>query len=119
TVDKMRRFIGDAGHELRTPLVSVRGYAELYRLGALDSEEKVSQAIGRIEKEAIRMTSLVEDLLSLARLDERRPLEMKPLDLNSFARDAAMDAGVQAPDREITAVESPQTPMAYGDEHKV
>lgn len=119
TVEKMRRFIGDAGHELRTPLVSVRGYAELYRLGALDSDEKVSQAIGRIEKEAIRMTSLVEDLLSLARLDERRPLEMKPLDLNSFARDAAMDASVQAPDRLISAVESAETPMAYGDEHKI
>lgn len=65
------------------------------------------------------MTSLVEDLLSLARLDERRPLEMKPLDLNSFARDAAMDASVQAPDRLISAVESAETPMAYGDEHKI
>jgi two-component system OmpR family sensor kinase len=119
TLEKMRRFIGDAGHELRTPLVSVRGYAELFRLGALDSDEKVGQAMDRIENEAIRMTSLVEDLLSLARLDERRPLDMQPLDLNSFARDAAMDANVQAPDRQIQALESPDTPMAYGDEHKI
>ena len=70
----MRRFVGDASHELRTPLVSVRGYAELYRMGALQSRDEVAQAMDRIEKEAIRMGGLVEDLLALARLDEAKPL---------------------------------------------
>ncbi|WP_449277120.1 ATP-binding protein [Leucobacter sp. GX24907] len=119
TIEQMRRFVGDAGHELRTPLVSVRGYAELYRMGALQSGEQVGQAMERIEKEAIRMTSLVEDLLSLARLDERRPLELTDLSLNDLARDAALDASAQDADREITAVEDPSAPVVVGDEHKV
>lgn len=78
TIEQMRRFVGDASHELRTPLVSVRGYAELYRMGALQTPEDVSQAMDRIEKEAIRMGSLVEDLLELARLDETKPLKLSP-----------------------------------------
>ncbi|TDP95593.1 two-component system OmpR family sensor kinase [Leucobacter luti] len=119
TIERMRRFIGDASHELRTPLVSVRGYAELYRMGALQESEQVGQAMERIEKEAIRMTSLVEDLLALARLDERRPLQLASLPLNQFARDAALDAGAQAPDREVTVVEDPKEPIVVGDEHKV
>lgn len=119
TIEKMQRFVGDAGHELRTPLASVRGYAELYRMGVFQSEEEVAQAMGRIEKEAIRMTSLVEDLLSLARLDASRKLEMTPLDLNALARDAVLDALAQDPDRDITVLQDPTTPMALGDEHKV
>ena len=119
TIERMRRFIGDASHELRTPLVSVRGYAELYRMGALQETEQVGQAMERIEKEAIRMTSLVEDLLALARLDERRPLVLGELPLNRFARDAALDAGAQAPDREVTVVEAAENPTVIGDEHKV
>ncbi len=119
TIERMRRFIGDASHELRTPLVSVRGYAELYRMGALQEKEQVGQAMERIEKEAIRMTSLVEDLLALARLDERRPLERTTVQLNRLARDAALDAGVQAPDRAVTAIEDPSDPAVLGDEHKV
>ena len=119
TIERMRRFIGDASHELRTPLVSVRGYAELYRMGALREDEQVGQAMERIEKEAIRMTSLVEDLLALARLDERRPIELKPLPLNRLAEDAALDARAQAPDRVVTVVEDPLAPRVLGDEHKV
>ncbi|MGO1539398.1 MAG: sensor histidine kinase [Leucobacter sp.] len=119
TIEKMRRFVGDAGHELRTPLVSVRGYAELYRMGALQEDEQVGQAMERIEKEAIRMTSLVEDLLALARLDERRPLELAPLSLNQLAHDAALDAGAQAPDRQVAVIEDPASPVVTGDEYKV
>ena len=119
TIERMRRFVGDASHELRTPLVSVRGYAELYRMGALQTPEQVGQAMERIEKEAIRMTSLVEDLLALARLDERRPLELAPLPLNQLARDAALDARAGAPDREISVVEDPNNPQALGDENKI
>ena len=102
TISQMRRFVGDASHELRTPLVSVRGYAELYRMGALTDDDQVGQAMGRIEKEAIRMSALVSDLLELARLDESRPLEPAPVDLVPLARDAALDARAGAPDREVT-----------------
>lgn len=104
TVDQMRRFVGDASHELRTPLVSLRGYAELYRMGALQTPDDVAQAMDRIEREAIRMGGLVEDLLELARLDEARPLERGAVDLLSIAQDAALDAAASAPERRITVV---------------
>lgn len=104
TIDQMRRFVGDASHELRTPLVSVRGYAELYRMGALQSDDEVAQAMERIEKEALRMGELVEDLLSLARLDEAKPLQLSPVDLVPLARDAALDAMAYDPDRVVTVI---------------
>ena len=104
TIDQMRRFVGDASHELRTPLVSVRGYAELYRMGALQKPEDVAQAMERIEKEAIRMGALVEDLLELARIDEARPLQLRPVDLVPIARDAALDAMASSPDRVVSVV---------------
>ncbi|WP_150307992.1 sensor histidine kinase [Planctomonas psychrotolerans] len=104
TIDQMRRFVGDASHELRTPLVSVRGYAELYRMGALQTPEDVAKAMDRIEKEAIRMGGLVEDLLELARLDETKPLELRPVDLYPIARDAALDTMASSPGRVVTAL---------------
>ncbi len=105
TVSQMRRFVGDASHELRTPLVTVRGYAELYRMGAIRGEEDTAQAMERIEKEAVRMGTLVEDLLALARLDERRELVFSPVDLRPIARDAAMDIRAAAPDRVGTFID--------------
>ncbi|WP_144797767.1 cell wall metabolism sensor histidine kinase WalK [Microbacterium paludicola] len=105
TVQHMRRFIGDASHELRTPLVSVRGYAELYRMGAIRGEEDTARAMERIEKEAIRMGVLVEDLLDLARLDEEPELHIQPLDLRPIARDAALDVRAAAPGRTITVID--------------
>lgn len=104
TIDQMRRFVGDASHELRTPLVSVRGYAELYRMGALQSPDEIAQAMDRIEKEAVRMGLLVEDLLELARLDETRPLTMTLVDLVPLANDAALDANAGNPDRTVSVV---------------
>lgn len=104
TIDQMRRFVGDASHELRTPLVTVRGYAELFRMGALPTTEDVGQAMERIEKEAVRMGELVENLLALARLDEARPLQLAPVDLVPLARDAALDAMASSPDRTITVI---------------
>ena len=87
TVSQMRRFVADASHELRTPLVSVRGYAELYRQGALKKKADVQEAMGRIEAEAIRMSSLVESLLTLARLDENQKLEAAPVEMVGLIRD--------------------------------
>ncbi len=101
---KMRRFVADASHELRTPLVTIRGFSELYRHGALQNDEDVKAAMGRIESEAKRMGQLVEDLLTLARIDEQRPLEAQPLDLLVLGNDAAMDARAIAPDRTIRVI---------------
>jgi two-component system OmpR family sensor kinase len=114
TIDQMRRFVGDASHELRTPLVSVRGYAELYRMGALQTPEDVAQAMERIEKEAIRMGGLVEDLLELARLDETKPLALTRVDLLPLAQDAALDAMASSPGRSVTVRTS--RPAEYNDD---
>ena len=112
TIDQMRRFVGDASHELRTPLVSVRGYAELYRMGALQTPEDVAQAMQRIEKEAIRMGGLVEDLLELARLDETKPLALTRVDLLPLAHDAALDAMASSPGRTVTVLTSHPVELA-------
>ena len=106
TVRQMRRFIGDASHELRTPLVTVRGYAELYRMGAISGDDDIHQAMDRIEKEAIRMGLLVEDLLALARLDERRDVVIAAVDLRPIARDAALDVRAASPVRPVTVVDT-------------
>ncbi|GAB3054630.1 hypothetical protein GCM10027053_14380 [Intrasporangium mesophilum] len=100
---KMRRFIADASHELRTPLAAVSGYAELYRQGALPTADSVTGAMGRIESESHRMSGLVEDLLTLARLDGERPLELQTVDLAVLAADAAQDARTISPARHVTA----------------
>ncbi|WP_104127598.1 HAMP domain-containing sensor histidine kinase [Cryobacterium sp. Y57] len=119
TIDQMRRFVGDASHELRTPLVSVRGYAELYRMGALQTPEDVAQAMERIEKEAIRMGGLVEDLLELARLDETKPLALTPVDLVPLARDAALDTMASSPGRQVTVLTPPPPVGPRGDDNDV
>ena len=96
---RMRRFVADASHELRTPLATIRGYAELYRMGALDEREKVDDTMRRIEGSATRMGGLVEDLLLLARLDEGRPVAHEPVDLTVLAADAVSDLHALDPDR--------------------
>ncbi|MGZ0713086.1 sensor histidine kinase (plasmid) [Coraliomargarita sp. W4R53] len=106
TVQQMRRFIGDASHELRTPLVTVRGYAELYRMGAISGDDEVAKSMDRIEKEAMRMGVLVEDLLALARLDERRDVVIASVDLRPIARDAALDVRAASPQRPVTVTDT-------------
>jgi two-component system OmpR family sensor kinase len=98
---RLRRFVADASHELRTPLTSIRGYAELFRRGAADRPEDLAKTMRRIEEEAARMGILVDDLLLLARLDQGRPLERRPVDLTKLAADAVYDARAIAPDRPI------------------
>lgn len=105
TVQKMRQFVADASHELRTPLVSVRGYAELYRIGALKKPADVAEAMEHIEGEAIRMSELVESLLTLARLDENQTLDKHPVELVNLARTAAKDASVADSNRQINVVD--------------
>jgi two-component system, OmpR family, sensor kinase len=99
---RLRRFIADASHELRTPLTSIRGYSEMLRRGAAESPTDADLARRRIEEESVRMSTLVDDMLLIARLDQGRPLEMKPVDLQDIARDAVDDARAVAPQREIS-----------------
>ncbi|WP_175417131.1 cell wall metabolism sensor histidine kinase WalK [Arthrobacter sp. 24S4-2] len=121
--ERMRRFAADASHELRTPLVTIRGFSELYRQGALSKEEDVATAMGRIESEAKRMGSMVEDLLLLARLDEQRPLQQKPVDLLLLANDAVVDTQASDRSRQITLAgidgRAPSPAPVLGDEAKL
>ncbi|MGH8977733.1 MAG: sensor histidine kinase [Acidimicrobiia bacterium] len=99
---RLRQFAADASHELRTPLTSIRGYAELFRRGAAEHPDDLAKAMRRIEEEAKRMGVLVDDLLLLTRLDQRRPLEQEVVDLARLASDAAADARAAHPDHTIT-----------------
>jgi two-component system OmpR family sensor kinase len=115
---RLRRFVSDASHELRTPVTTIRGYAELYRLGGLAEPADLDQAMRRTEQESVRMASLVDDLLLLARLDEGRPLASAPVDLGVLGVDAAADARAVAPDRVITA-DVAEGVTVVGDEHRL
>lgn len=101
---RMRQFVADASHELRTPLATVRGYAELYRQGAIADEVALDTSMQRIEGEASRMSVLVDDLLTLARLDDERPLEHTEVDLLVLCAEAAHDARARDPERPIHLV---------------
>jgi two-component system OmpR family sensor kinase len=116
--DRLRRFLADASHELRTPLASIRGYAELFRIGAARDEENTEKAMSRIESEAARMGVLVEDLLTLARLDEVRDVIREPVDVARLSADAVHDARATGPDRRIDLRTSgPAT--VQGDPHQL
>ncbi len=95
---KVRQFVADASHELRTPLAAIRGYAELTRRDRDQLPPDVAHALRRVESEATRMTSLVEDLLLLARLDAGRPLEAAPVDLSRLVVDTVSDAHAAGPE---------------------
>jgi two-component system OmpR family sensor kinase len=125
--DKMRQFVADASHELRTPLTAIRGFAEYYRqrggiaqgengAGHLKSAD-MDRIMRRVEQESARMGILVDDMLLLARLDQQRPLQAKPVDLLTLAADAVHDARVVAPDRSIQlTVGSGAALIVNGDE---
>jgi two-component system OmpR family sensor kinase len=117
---RMRQFVADASHELRTPITSIRGFAEFYRMGGASAPEDLPRMMLRIEHEAARMGILVEDLLLLARLDQQRPLEHEPVDLLALGRDAVHDAALLAPDRVIDLdAESALAPIVTGDEARL
>lgn len=115
---KLRRFVADASHELRTPLTAIRGFAELHRQGAVTGEVKVKELVGRIEKESIRMGSLVEDLLLLARMDEARPHALEPVDLTHLIEECVASARAAGPDHPIT-VEVPTDLYILGDSKRI
>ncbi|MFI6480266.1 ATP-binding protein [Nonomuraea sp. NPDC050663] len=109
---RLRRFLADASHELRTPLTSVRGFAELHRRGGGEPDELMR----RIEDEATRMGVLVNDLLTLAQLDEERPLDRAPVDLLEIAADTVRDARARLPARSVKLTGPLQPVTVPGDE---
>jgi two-component system OmpR family sensor kinase len=115
---RLRRFLADASHELRTPLASIRGYAEIFRIGATDGGEDVARSMERIEQEATRMGVLVEDLLTLARLDETLGREHIAVDISTTARNAVADAQAAAPERRFT-VDVDEGLIVDGDPHEL
>lgn len=101
--ERLRRFVADASHELRTPVTTIRGYAELHRRGGLSDPGELAQAMRRTEEEAVRMASLVDDLLLLARLDQEPVRGREHVDVGSVVADVVADARVRAPDRAIAS----------------
>ncbi|MFC7591882.1 ATP-binding protein [Nonomuraea antimicrobica] len=113
---RLRQFIADASHELRTPLASIAGYAELTERTGEPRGPQTAHALGRIRSEAGRMTTLVEDLLLLARLDAGRPLERVELDLSPIVVNAISDAYAAAP-RHRWLVSLPDQPALVVGDH--
>ena len=116
--ERLRRFVADASHELRTPVATIRGYAELYRSGGLDAKAELDDAMRRTEQEAVRMADLVDDLLHLARLDQGRPLDVTAVDLAALAEDAVGDALAVEPGRPI-ALDAADRPIVSADEARL
>ena len=120
---QVRRFVADASHELRTPLASIRGYAELVQRLPEELPEDALRAMGRVESEARRMTTLVEDMLLLARLDAGRDLDLEEVDLAGLAVDAVADAHVAGPDHQwrldLGGEDAEPPSPVIGDEHRL
>jgi two-component system OmpR family sensor kinase len=116
---KLRRFVADASHELRTPLTAIRGFAELHRQGAVVGEENTKELVGRIEKESIRMSTLVEDLLLLARLDQSREMAQEPVDLNALLTEAVASAKAAGPNHLIELSLPSAEVFILGDSQRV
>ena len=116
---KLRRFVADASHELRTPITAIRGFAELHRQGAVTGEEKTKELIGRIENESKRMGSLVEDLLLLARLDQSREMKAEPVNLSKLVSDAVESARAAGPNHAVNFSNSDEEIYALGDNDRI
>jgi two-component system OmpR family sensor kinase len=117
--DRLRRFIADASHELRTPVASIRGHAESVRHGPDELPPSLQQALARIESEASRMGVLVDDLLLLARLDAGRVLAKEPVDLSRISIDAISDARVAGRDHRWVLDLPPEPVTILGDDHRL
>jgi two-component system OmpR family sensor kinase len=116
--ERLRQFVADASHELRTPVTSIRGYAQLFRRGARDRPADLANVLQRIEEAGERMGALVEELLLLAQLDQGLPLEHEPVDVSAVV-EAAVDAARAAdPERPID-VDSQSSLVVLGSESRL
>jgi len=115
---RLRRFVADASHELRTPLTAIRGFAELHRQGAVSGEEQTKELVARIERESMRMSALVEDLLVLARMDQGPKMEIKPVNLSELVSDAVESARAAGPGHPIT-LDAGNEIYALGDNNRI
>lgn len=116
---RVRQFVADASHELRTPLAAIRGYAEATRRSTQAPPPDIARAMSRVESEAARMTTLVDDLLLLARLDSGRPLAREPLDVTRLLVDVVSDAAATGPDHTWT-LQLPDEPVTVtGDQERL
>jgi two-component system OmpR family sensor kinase len=116
--ERLRRFVVDASHELSTPITSIRGYAELFHRGLAERPVDLAKAMERIEAEGARMGALVDDLLSLASLDNGQPLRRDPVDLAQIVIDTGTDLRATAPERSIT-IDAPTPVWVVGDENRL
>ncbi|MCP3910947.1 MAG: HAMP domain-containing histidine kinase [Actinomycetia bacterium] len=114
--DKLRQFIADASHELRTPVATIRGYAELYHAGGLGDRAELDDAMRRTEQESQRMSRLITDMLNLAQLDRDPALTTHLVDLTTLARDTATDAQATHPERTVTTTVPDGPLVVEGDE---
>ncbi|MCD7443963.1 HAMP domain-containing histidine kinase [Streptomyces lincolnensis] len=112
---QLRRFVADASHELRTPLSAIRGYLQLYDRGMLSDPDERKRAWVRVLAETDRMGRLVDELLTLARLDQQPELRFRNVDISRLVRDAAEDLRVQQPKRPI-AVDAAGSLLVRADE---
>jgi len=115
---RLRRFVADASHELRTPLTAIRGFAELHRQGAVTGESDTKELVARIERESVRMSSLVEDLLVLARMDQGPKMEIKPVNLSEVVTDAVESARAAGPGHPIKLTAGNEI-YALGDANRI
>jgi two-component system, OmpR family, sensor kinase len=114
---RLRQFVADASHELRTPIAAIRGYAEAFRLGAATDPRTLERALARIEGEAARMGVLVEDLLLLARLDRLPEPARERVGLSELVEHAGDDARAIAPGRSISVrTDGPLAVLADADQ---
>lgn len=113
---KVRQFVADASHELRTPLTAIRGYTELMRMTENFTPDG-KKSLARVQSQSERMTTLVEDLLLLARLDEGQPLKLSDVDLTQLVVETVSDEKVMAPDR-IWQLELPEEPVVIRGDAK-
>jgi two-component system OmpR family sensor kinase len=116
--ERLRRFLADASHELRTPLTSIRGYAEMFDRGARDRPEDLAMSMRHIRQDADRMSTLVEDLLVLARLDRERPNAHEQVDLRQVLEPAVADISVREPGR-VVALSAPEEASVAGDANRL
>ena len=116
---KLRQFVADASHELRNPLAAIRGYAELTRRERDQVSDTMSHALTRIESESDRMSTLVEDLLLLARLDSGPALDVRATDLTEIVLNATSDARVAGPDHTWTLSLPDEPVYALGDRYRL